>query len=96
MQHVMPWLADFAALVAMTGRHMYVSTDPVCCVKLLVTACRQHACHQRKRQIQPLGLPCLTWYVSVTSCPDSRSCLTSSWLRPTSSGLSFLRMLYRM
>lgn len=37
-----------------------------------------------------------TWYVSVTSCPASRSCLTSSWLRPTSSGLSFLRMLYRM
>jgi hypothetical protein len=37
-----------------------------------------------------------TWYVSVTSWPDILSCFTSSWLRPTSSGFSFLRMLYKM
>lgn len=52
-------------------------------------------------QIITLGAACLvllllTWYVSVTSWPDSLSCLTSSWLRPTSSGFNFLRMLYKM
>lgn len=39
----------------------------------------------------PPAPPALTWYASVTFTPLSRSSLISSWLRPTSSGLSLRR-----